>query len=172
MRQLKREIGKLIALAQSAGVKVFFHTDSSEVSEGQFDDRREVIHVYSKTPLRQYFTLIHENGHLRGFIKDGRIVPGKIDKAYHKDYNLESGKILDKKYRKIIYDTEKRDAKNQLDIHFETKSTIPLWMLKREIEYDLWIYKVYYKTGKVPSKKEGKEMRKSLTKKWKSGKIK
>ena len=172
MRQLRKEIGKLVALAQSAGVKVFFHTGSSDAMEGLFDDRADTIHIYSKKPLRQYFSLCHELGHLRGFIKDGRVVPGKIDKAYHKDYNLESGEILDKKYRKIIYETEKRDAKNQLDIHFETKSTVPLWMLKREIEYDLWIYKVYYKTGKVPSRKEAKEMRKSLTKKWKNGRVK
>lgn len=171
MRQVKKELGKLIAYAKGHGISVYFQDENDEY-HGTWSMDGKTIKLHTMTPLRSYCTLIHELAHHRQFLQDGMTVPFKIDRAYEKDANLESGKILDKKYRKIIYETEKRDARHQLDIHYETQSTIPVNRLQLEIEYDLWIYKVYYKTGKVPSKKEGKEMRKSLTKKWKSGRIK
>lgn len=172
MRQLKREIGKLISYAKAHGLAIYFHTDSDDHNDGAWSTDGSTIYVYAKKPLRQYLVILHELSHNRQFIQDGRSVPFKTDKAYQKEGNLEKGEILNKKYRKIIYETEKRDSRHQLDIHYETQSTIPVNIVQREIEYDLWIYQVYYKTGHVPSKKESAEMRKSLTKKWKSGKIK
>lgn len=172
MRQVKKELGKLIAYAKAHGVSVFIHPGSSDVHDADWTTDGKKMYIYEEAPLRQYLRMLHELAHHRQFIQDGLTVPFKIDRAYRKDANLSEGEVLDKKYRKLIYETEKRDARHQLDIHYETQSTIPVELVKREIEYDLWVYKVWMKTGSVPSKKEGKEMRKSLTKKWKSGKIK
>lgn len=171
MRQIKRELGKLIAYAKAHGISVYFQDEHAEYN-GTWSTDGTTIRLFTNTPLQSYLTLIHELAHHRQFIKDGMTTPFKIDRAYQKDANLSEGQILDKKYRKIIYDTEKRDSRHQLDIHYETQSTIPVKRLRQEIEYDIWVYKVFYKTGKVPSKKEGREMKKSLTKKWKTGKVK
>lgn len=169
MRQIRTELGKLIAHAKAHGIAVFFH-DGKDGGGWTLDGKQ--IYIHTKRPLEQYLVLLHEISHHRQFIKDGMKVPFHIEKAYNKEFNLKADKILDKKYRKIIYEAEKRDSRHQLDIHYETRSTIPVYLIKKEIELDLWIYEVYYKTGSFPSTKERKEMRKSLTKKWKPDKIK
>lgn len=170
MRNIRKELGKLIAYAQAHSIKVFFHEKGDSAGEWALDG--STIFIYTKKPLYQYCVLLHELAHNRQFIKDGRTIPVKIEKAIHKETYLEFDEILDKKYRKIIYDTEKNDSKHQLDIHYETKSTIPVEIIKREIEYDLWQYEVYYKTGSYPKYKVKQEMKKYLTKKWKTGKVK
>lgn len=169
MRNIRTELGKLIAYAKAHGVSVFFHQNKD--GGGWTLDGRE-IYISAKTPLAQYLILLHECAHHRQFIQDGHSLPFKIEKAYRKESFAKEGEVLDKKYRKILYESEKNDSRHQLDIHYETRSTVPVNIVKMEIEFDLWLYKVYWKTGDFPSVKERKEYRKSLTKKWKSGRVK
>ena len=169
MRNIRTELGKLVGWAKGHGISVYFH-DGKDGGGWTLDGLE--IYIHAKTPLAQYLILLHECSHHRQFIQDGMKVPFYIEKAYNKEFNLKADKVLDKKYRKIIYEAEKRDSRHQLDIHYETRSTVPVELVKMEIEHDLWVYKVYWKTGNFPSMKESKEMRKSLTKKWKSGRVK
>lgn len=169
MNKYRKELGKYISYAKAHGVSVFFH-DSKDGGGWVLDGSQ--IYISAKTPLMQWLILSHELGHHKQFVKDGMKVPKKIIKVLNKENMLEPGETLSKAESKLIYETEKNDAKNQLDIQRETRCTVPEWILHREIELDLWIYRVYWKTGNFPSMKERKEMRKSLTKKWKSAKIK
>ena len=165
MRQVRKELGKLIAYAKGHGLNVYFQSSRSDASGAWSTDGKD-IYVYEKTPLKQYLVLLHELAHNRQFLVDGKSVPFKIEKALSKELHLEADEILDKKYRKIIYETEKNDAKHQLDIHYETHSSVPVNIIKLEIELDLWNYKWYYLKGEFPLLKDSRAKRKELRRKY------
>lgn len=162
MRQARRELGKLIAYAKGHGIAVYFH-DSVDGGGWTFDGKE--IFISAKRPLAQYLVLLHELAHHRQFLLDGKTIPPKIEKAMHKETYAKADEIIDKKYRKILYDAEKNDSKHQLDIHYETQSTIPIILVKLEIELDLWAYKCYYRSN-FPTRKKTMEKRKELRKKY------
>ena len=168
MRQIRKELGKLINYAKGHGIDVYIRDDDSSANSGEWvlkSDKIEII-IYEKKPILQYLTLLHELAHHKQFVIDKRVVPSKTRKAYEKEAELLADEFLAKEYRYIIYQSEVNDSKHQFDILKDTNSSIPVWRVKLEIAVDLFTYKRYYQTGSFPLVKEIVAKRKELRKRY------
>lgn len=156
MHYLQKEYQRLVKYAQGLGIKVEFIVDNkADCSAAWLSDGSTII-IYNKEtkgPLRLCLELLHELSHHMTYVYSGRKGDLKTDNILSKE---AEGKKLTKKQRKVIYDMEVYDSAFQKIIHKEIGSAIPIKRLELEIEHDLWIYEVFYKTDKWPTEKERK----------------
>jgi hypothetical protein len=165
MHYLKAELERLKKYAAGLGIKVTMTTrDSPENSAEWVTDGSEII-IYQTdkhSPLMLCLLILHELAHHMAWIYTGRKGDLKTDRALDAASTLEKGEVLDKKYRKAIYESERDDSKYQLIIHHEIGSKISVKRLQEEIDYDVWVYRYYYLKGKWPTLKEKKQKRREL----------
>jgi len=157
---LKNELDKLIAYVESLGVKVLFKPTTSGDDAGEWHLDGKTIIIYEKSLPRRYFMLLHESAHHYEYVVSGKRLRDEEIAAFNKAANLPSGEMLEKKYRKAIYQAEKNDAKHQLTIHKKLNSGVDVKRVKLEIEYSNWLYRDYFITGHYPSMKQRREKRK------------
>lgn len=121
----------------------------------------------SKTLLILNF--VHELGHHYSFVRRNRKEDPETFEAFYKESKRlnETDPKLPKAERKLIYESEKRDAQYRNAIWHEVDIKIPKWKLELDKEWDIWYYKQYYLKGNVPSWKEsGHDKYKELRKKY------
>ena len=162
---LKRdeELNRLIRYAQGMGVSVRFKPskkDSEFDAEYVTDGSEITIYTdknYSK--LDKVLALIHELGHHKAFIKDGRKLDPKVEEALVSEENK-------KVYRKRILDMEIEDSNYWEDVYKDTNCQFKIEKLHKEREFQVWSYETYYETGEFPTRKEISVKKKELKKKY------
>lgn len=109
------------------------------------------------TKLDKVLSLIHELGHHKGFIDNGRKTDPKFEEA------LDSEEL---RHRKKVLESERADMVYWEDIYKDTNCKFDLKLLAKAKELDIWSYEVYYKTGKWPTYKAKAQKRKELRRKY------
>jgi len=117
--------------------------------------------------MQQSLAFLHEIAHHLAWVRSGRKVDLKTDKALYLHDAQDDNEKLDKKYRKLIYLSEKNDAAYHEQIHNELNLKLPIWRVKAERDLDIWIYFRFYQSGKYPKRKQRTQKRKELIKKYK-----
>lgn len=151
------ELNRLIRYAQGMGISVRFkpyvpHT--AVEADWSIDGTEITVYVKKSTSkLSKVLSLIHELGHHKGFVELGRRIPRKVEDALDSDA---------KRHRKIILDMETADARHWESIYADTNCSFGLDKLQDQREFDLWQYKVYYRTGSFPTEKQKVEKRKEI----------
>lgn len=158
---MKEELDILIKYAESLGVVVLFKTTKTD-NAGEWDFGGKTIRIYETTLPRQYFALLHETSHQYEYIVSGKTLKNEETEAFIKEAGLKKNEVLDIQYRKVIYETEKNDAKHQLTIHKKIGSKVPVTKVKLEVALSNWIYRSFYKTGKYPNMKQRSIKRREL----------
>ncbi|MCX9024594.1 MAG: hypothetical protein OIN85_00695 [Candidatus Methanoperedens sp.] len=156
------EFARLVKYAEGMGLKVRFkpYVPYSRVMADWTTDGTELT-VYvtcRESKLDLVLSLIHEIGHHRGFIENGRKPDTKIEAAMDDEEK--------KKNRKIIYENEVHDTKYWEQIYHDTDCRFGLDLLNKQKEFDTWVYEVYYETGKIPTAKERVKKRRALKQKY------
>lgn len=156
------------------GVKVSFSGQKSGDAGGWLLDGSEILiykkHQSSKTET--VISLIHEIAHHLWFIHEKNRQPDlKFEDAIHRQ-NLFEDEIYEtpapKTLRKKIYDVEVAGTQYWETIYKETNLKFPKWKLYASMEFDTWMYEVYYETGEFPNRKEKIEKNKEINNKHKN----
>ena len=148
--------------AQGMGVSVRFkpYNKSGNRAEWALDGSEITIYTFSgESKVSQILSLIHEIGHHRGWIENGRKIDPKVEEAI----NDEEEKKMN---RKRIYLDEVKDTDYWEQIYADCDCKFNIGKLHKQKELDIWTYEVYYETGKFPKNAETKEKTKELTKKY------
>lgn len=161
------EIKRLIHYAKGMGVKVIIYNKNNSDADAEWTTDGSMIKVYvnsktSKTDI--VLSLIHELGHHVWFVHEKDRQPDlKLDEALerHDDTNPAP-----KHLRKKIYDMEKASTEWWWSIYKDANIKIPEWKVNAAMEFDTWMYEVFYETGKFPIGKKKKEKNKEVIKKW------
>ena len=146
------ELKRLIKYAQGMGVEVKFKPyvrGSGNAAEWRLDGSEITIYTTKRnSKIYNILLLIHELGHHKSFILNGRKSPSE-------EYDIFSpSDDKSKKFRRQMYLTEKRDSRHWETIYKDTGCTFPVRILKLQRDYDLWVYHYFYKNGVWPSNKE------------------
>lgn len=155
------EINRLIRYAQGMGLSVRFKPYikySRDEAEWKIDGSQITIFVKNSTSkLEKVLSLIHEIGHHKSFIDNGRKIDPKVEEA------LDSEET---RHRKRVLESERADMVYWSDIYRDTNCSFDLKILEKQKELDIWSYEVYYETGSWPTGKEKVQKRKELKKKY------
>ena len=154
------EIQRLMRYAQGMGLSVRFkpYVRNGALAEWTTDGSEISVYVSSRTTnIDKILSLIHELGHHKSFINDGREIDPKLEEA------LESE---EKRHRKRVFEGEKADTKYWEEIYKDTDCQFNIKILHRQKEFDIWCYEVYYETGEYPNGKERAVKMKELRKKY------
>jgi hypothetical protein len=169
LHYLKKELTRVVKYAEGLGVKVVFTKRADQYASAEWLTDGSQITFYNcekKGPLRLLLEFYHELAHHLSWVHNGRKTDFKTDQALYREDAKKAGEVLEKKYRKIIYESERNDSLFQEIIHKEINSKIPLGTLKAERDLDVWIYHRYYITGKYPKFKDVTKKRKQLRRKY------
>lgn len=157
------ELNRLMRYAQGMGISVRFkpYVPYSGVAAEWNTDGSEINIFVGKdvSKLDRILLLIHELGHHKAFVKDGRTVDEKIEEALNSEER-------NKKERKKILDMETEDSLHWEEIYKDTNCQFNIEKLRKEREYQLWNYEVYYETGDFPTKNQKRTKCSELTKKY------
>lgn len=157
------EIKRLIKYAQGVDTKITFSSkDTNNSAEWILDEQSKTTEliIYTKpwhTKTHIIMCIVHELAHQMSYIYSGRKLSKKIHKVTSKEEHA-----LTKKERKIIYEMEVNDFKYQYNIWQEVNIKIPLWKLTLEQGIDEYVYKIFYKENRFPSRREKRIKRKEL----------
>lgn len=172
MHYLQEDLAKLTKYAQGLGLKVSVkeYTIRSGDGAGWTTDGTEIT-LYrwaNQTTTRMILNLLHELGHHLSWVYAGRGRHRALEKALYMEDQRTSKRdpVLPKRYRKLIYESEVKDAEYREQIALEVGLRIPAWKIKADKELDIWLYKMYYETGNTPSQKEGAAKYKELKDKY------
>lgn len=152
------EIKRLIQYAKSLGLTVawkehkrgdpgatWLQTDNVPVGIEMF--------VYKgQSKISIILTLLHELAHHLEFVYNGRKDSPELIEALYQADNKHT--VVSKAQRKLIFETEKAACPYRELIANELGLKIPMYKLKADIDLDIWIYKHYYLTGKLPTNNE------------------
>jgi hypothetical protein len=95
----------------------------------------------------------------------------KFEKAIdHVDLAEEYGEDTKKGHRKTILNSEIAGTRYWHVIYKDTNMKFPIWRLEVAMEFDVWVYQVFYETGKYPIKKVRIAKYKQLVKKHRGAK--
>lgn len=157
------ELNRLIRYAQGMGLSVHFkpYVPRSRVAADWATDGTQItIYTSSKcSKLEKILHLIHELGHHKAFVDNERTVDPRIEKALDNEENK-------KNHRKRILDMERADSAYWEDIYRDTNCQFNIEKLRKQREFDIWCYEVYYETGRDVTKKEKRIKTKELRKKY------
>ena len=155
------EIQRLIRYAQGMGLSVRFKPYvkySKDQAEWALDGSEITVFVKSTTSkIEKVLSLIHELGHQKGFIDNGRKTDPKIEEAIDSE---------ETRHRKRVLESERNDMVYWEDIYKDTNCKFDLKILEKQKELDIWSYEVYYKTGKWPATKAKVQKIKELRRKY------
>lgn len=152
------ELSRLIKYAQGMGIKVHFKTKKRGTPHAEWviDGSEISIYVTNRcTKINKILSLIHELSHHKSFVNNNRIFDPKVEEALNSN---EERKI----YRKRILDMEIRDSSYWEDIYKDTNCAFGLDKLNIQRDFDIWMYEVYYETGKYPKIKQKNDKLKEI----------
>lgn len=151
-----QEISRLVSYAEGMGVKVRFNNVSKDNSaEWTLDG--SLITIFTKTnksKTETILSLIHELGHHVWFIHEKNRLPDlKFEEAIERE-NLFAEDLATtpapRKLRNKILRCEVAGTKYWEAIWKETNIKLPKWKLYAAMEYDVWQYEIYARTGHFP----------------------
>lgn len=161
MSYLKDDLSRLVRYAQGLGLRVSFkeHTPGDSTGAEWLTDGKDqeiVLYTWSGvSKVRLILNLLHELAHHVSFRHDRSKVSKTLLKALDmEDERDPKGAPIPKRYRKLIYESEARDALYREAIAIETHLKLPMWKIKADKDLDIWLYKCYYETGDTPKTKE------------------
>lgn len=165
------ELKRLILYAKGLGVVVSIKNINSS-DEGEFGHQGKSMSITinksthtSKTEL--ILTLLHELAHAKYFVLNGTPVSdGWIVEGSRKF----GDKKLSKKLRKEIASFELNSLDLMSNIAVEFNIVIPKWKIRRQIDFDKWMYVHYLNIGDFASKKIWSPKWQELTNKYKPNK--
>lgn len=165
------EFKRLIKYAQGLGIKVTLFNESADESAYWLLDGTEIVintkYQNSKTELLLSF--IHELGHHLWYVHERDRKPDlKFEEAIHRENHGTTPPT--KKQRKRIYEIEKAGTSYWYAIYKEINLKFPLWKLYATMDFDVWMYEIYYKRGKFPTAEEKRSKKIELKKKHKGEK--
>jgi hypothetical protein len=152
-----QEIQRLLSYAKGLGVKVSFRqAKDTTVGAAEWYVDGSQINVYTwegqpKTML--VLNIIHELGHHLHWIKQNRKPDEQIIDALLREENKEKGTVIDKKYRKLIYEDELEGMKYHDEIVKNVDIKVKPSIIEANKKLDAFIYQYYYETGKFPATK-------------------
>lgn len=163
------ELRRLELYAESMGLRVSWrkHKEGLPGALWVNEDTGIVLVMYtwpgqSKTMLILNF--IHELAHHLAYVYNNRSLSPSVDRAF----SVEDEEDLTENQRRIIYETERDDARFRMMIVKELDIKIPEWKIQLDIEVDTWFYYRFYKDGVYPTFKEMMEKKKELKGKYES----
>ena len=149
------EIKRLISYAEGLGTKVSFRqykSSANAAAEWYVDGSQIIVYTWlnqSKTQL--VLSLIHELGHHLHWIKANR----KPDKELIEALQLEesSDEVIDKKYRKLIYQDEVEGTQYWSEIVKLVDIKINPVIIEAHKKLDVFLYYHYYIEGSFPTQR-------------------
>jgi len=171
MSYLQDDLKKLIKYAQGLGLRVVIKDyDGSGDGAGWTTDGTEItlFKWKNQTVTRMILNLLHELGHHMSWVYSGRAKDKKIETALDLEDQRKSkhSPVIPKRYRKLIYESEVKDAEYREQIALEVGLRIPTWKVKADKDLDIWLYKMYYDTGNTPTMKDSSAKYKELKDKY------
>ncbi len=168
-----KDIKKLYNYAKSLGIEIkkVPNIRLSPAAAWNYTDIKKPIIEIRDRPYRRKTTLIlillHELGHHLDWIHNNKKISEIEIKAHILDgeRNPKQDPPIGKKYRKAIYDSEVRGIYYIDIIAKELDLSLPMWKIRACQEFDIWLYKMYLKTGNETTAKEQTEKDKELRKK-------
>lgn len=165
-----QEIERLVNYIKGIGLKVTFSSKKSDIAASWYLDNSGITIYKAKntTKIDTVLSLIHEIGHsMHNLWEKNREIDLRFESAI--DHVEKAGELkmdAQKKQLRIILNNEIAGTKYWHQIYKETNMKFPIWRLEIAMEYDIWQYEVEYETGSNPSRKEKREKRKQLVKKY------
>lgn len=158
-----QELNRLISYAKALNVNIVKKPSTRNTPEAEWtiDGTQITIYMKKRSKTEEILLIIHELAHHKSWINRGRKEYMKTHQAYDAQMKADN-KILAKRHRKVIYETEKNDTDYWDEIIRDVDIKINPKRIKLEKEMDIWIYKQYYLTGEFPSGQEIKDKRKQL----------
>lgn len=171
------EIKRLIHYAKGLGVKVIIYNKDNEDAAALWTLDGSLIEVFAGTGSTKtdiILALLHELGHHVWFVHEKDRQPDlKFEQAIERQNLFEeddSKNPAPKHLRKKILDVEKAGTEWWFTIYKSVGLKIPEWKVNAEMEFDVWMYEVYYETGHFP-KGSGKDNKyKEIRNKWRKRK--
>lgn len=156
------EIKRLEKYAQGLGTKIKYEKykrgDPGAMWVINGDGTTELTcYVWPRqSKIKLILNIVHELGHHLAWVYSNRTENPKTFDAFHKEdlRKKDTDPKLPKKERKLIYLSEKEDAKYRDSVWHEVGIKIPKWKLDMDKELDIWGYKMYYLRGNHPNIKE------------------
>lgn len=162
------EIKNLVHYAKGLGIVVTFkQAKKKDPAAAWIEGGKEIIiYTYPNlTKTQTILNLLHELCHHHDWIERNRTDSTALLNALIKDD--ENLKKLNKKERKLIFEDEKRATGYREYLVKTIGITLPYYKVKADIEYDIWDYGYFYKTGLYPKTKDRRLKKKELEKKYK-----
>lgn len=167
------DLARVKKYAESLGIKVSFKDHYPGEGSAEWDMEGQFINLFvhegqSKTSI--LLCLLHELGHHLDWIYNDKIIKKQEHDAQQA---LCSGNMhgkrpdLTKKQRKLILDSEIAGTNYMPIIHKELDLSIPLWKVKLEQDLDCYEYKMLYKKGRFPTRKEFKDYKRKIKNQYK-----
>lgn len=156
------EISRLIKYSEGLGIRVSFRKHKKNVEGAAWclneDDSVDLI-IYewpgvSKT--RIILNFLHELAHHKSWVANNRKLSKKVIDALCTEGDVS------KRKRKLIYETEKKDAEYRLEIWHELGLKVPEWKVKVDIALDNWVYYIYYQENRIVTDRELDQKAKEL----------
>lgn len=161
------EIKRLIHYAKGLGVKIIIYNKSKPGTAAEWTTDGSLIQIYTKSNTSKtsvVLSLLHELGHHVWWIHEKDRQPDlKLEEALerHSDVNP-----IPKNFRKRIYDMENASTQWWWSIYKDADIKIPEWKIQAAMEFDVWMYEMYYENGKFPKGKQKRERYIEIQKKW------
>ncbi len=134
----EEEIKRLVHYARGHGVKIFFKRPYDPKIKAEWATDGSTIWIYT-TPktskIEIVLDLIHEIGHHKDFIKNGR----RQDSIFENAVDKKS-----KKAKKVILKTELAGTQYWEEIYRDVGCSFNINYLFKQMEYDTWIYHYHY----------------------------
>lgn len=173
MSYLADDLTRLIRYAQGLGIRVLIkdYTGNGDGAGWTTDGTEIVLYRWPRqTKIRMVLDLLHELAHHLSFVYSGRKTSKSLEKALHLEADrTKKDPIIPKRFRKLIYESEVKDAEYREIIANEVNLKIPKWRIKADKELDIWLYKWYYDTGNSATLKASSEKYSELKGKYKNG---
>lgn len=150
------ELKRLIHYAKGMGVKVTIYAKSNKDASAEWTLDGTAIDVYTgkgQTKTDTILDLVHELGHHVWFVHEKDRQPDmKFDEAITRENMFEEDPAnpTPKHLRKKIWDVELAGTAYWDIIIKDTNIKIPSWKIEAAKEFDMWMYEMYYETGKFP----------------------
>lgn len=159
------EIKRLIKYSQGLGLKVFFKNNSQEGDAAAWSLDGTELYIYNPdktSKIQIIMSFIHELSHHLFFIHDKNRV---LSQSFYNSIVKNDNQIANKKDRKAIYNFEKESSRYWITVYKDTNMRFSLDKLEKQRKYDVWMYEVFYKTGKFPTEREKRLKKRQLNNK-------
>lgn len=160
-KSYSEQLGRLINYAKALGITVYFRQRRRGDDAAHWTLDNSEITIFERknqSKLQTILALIHELGHALDFIHNkNREYDHKLAEALDK---------TDKKSRKMVYDAELAGVGYWHLIYKEVNLTFPIRRMELEMDYDMYSYEIYWKTGEFPTTKQLSVYKRQLRRKY------